>query len=297
MRHRLAAIIALAMIPNLADAQVMPKVNGILSFSVGTVRIDGPGAQQNAMNLVSDLVFSDGFSLGFDADVVNLLPDSAGPDITLTRVQLEPTWHLSNGVYVGGYVQRTGISAYAASLDSAGGFAGYDAGTWAFEGYLGQSRTNGTTLRAFPTLANAGATLTLRPAPNVQLFAHIDQTRADSDGFGMDMRSIGGQFDFNNGMMIYGAAQELAESNSEMLQTTTLGAGFDLSRLNSALAGMITLEQTRNTVPNAFDETITRLGWVMPIGKAKAMPLDSAARVARGGVRGAYVSAIISGAY
>jgi hypothetical protein len=262
------------------------------------MRSDTVNTRQNAFNLVSDIALSDAFSLGFDVDYGRISADQSNLHFDLTRLQLEPTLHLSNGVYVGAYLQRatTAIPIFSVSLDSAGAFAGYDAGTWAVEGYVGN-----TTLdvnignNSVQSLRNTGLTVTVRPIENLELFAHVAQSRGDDQilfGVGnVDLRSVGGQYDMNNGITLYAATQSLGMGDSSMpLRQNAIGAGFDLSRLNDKLPGTVTLELARNSVEGGSDQTITTIGWVMPIGKGKATPLSSIARTARGGIRGAFVA-------
>lgn len=291
--HLLSA--ALAAFPCAAVAQSTPTVNATLSFSTALI--------QNAFNLVSDFAINDTFSLGFDADYGRVGAANTNVNFDLTRLQLEPTVHFGNGAYVGAYFQRAtaAISVISVSLDSAGVFAGYDGGAWAIDGYVGNT-TPDVSMNddAVPSLRNTGVTVTVRPAENLELFAHGARTSDSEGGFGfgegsfggnVDLSAFGGQFTLNNGVTVYAATQRFQTGDSgTALRQTALGAGFDLSRLNDNLPGTVTVEVARNSDAFSNDSTVTTLGWVLPIGKAKAAPLSSIARTARGGIRGAFVA-------
>lgn len=289
---------ALAALPCAAAAQSTPSVSAALSFSTSAINSDSADTRQTAFNFVSDIAFSDAISLGFDADYGRVTAGGSDVNFDLTRLQLEPTYHFGNGAYVGAYVQRatTAISIISISLDSTGAFAGYDAGTWAVDGYIGNTVPD-TNMggNAVPSLRNTGATVTLRPAENLELFAHAAQSNggAGSENFIDDVKllSLGGQYNLNNGITVYAATQRMEVSNSGMpLRQTALGAGFELARLNANMPGTVTLEVARNSAEGTGDSMVTTIGWIMPIGKAKAAPLSGIARTARGGIRGAFVA-------
>lgn len=291
--HVLSA--ALIAFPCLAAAQTAPTVNATLSFSTTSVQFDNVSTRQNAFNLVSDTVFSDAFSLGFDADYGRITEDRTNMHMDLTRLQLEPTLHLSNGIYVGAYMQRatTAVTFLSVSLDSTGAFAGYDAGNWAVEGYAGNTTADvNMGNNSAPTLNNMGATVTLRPMENLELFAHVAKSEVQDSSTSLDLSSFGGQYDLNNGMMVYAVKQSLEMGlGGPSVDQVALGAGFDLSRLNSKLPGTVTLELAPlSSEGNSITDSIATIGWIMPIGKAKAVPLSSIARTARGGIRGAFVA-------
>ena len=182
-------------------------------------------------------------------------------------------------------------------LDGTGAFAGYDAGIWAVEGYFGTTSMEvPESPTAMPNAKNTGLTVTLRPMENLEIFAHGASTRIDGDTSGpigeLDLRAFGAQYNLNNGVMVYGAYQTLQLGvGASSLDQTAIGVGFDLARLNSSIPGTVTLELARNASEGGSSYTnIATIGWVMPIGKAKATPLSSIARTARGGIRGAFVA-------
>lgn len=295
--HVLAA--TLLALPSLAGAQTAPAINAILSFSTTSVGNDNGTARQNAFNLVSDVVFSDMVSLGFDAEYARISNDAFDITMDVNRLQLEPTLHLSNGIYVGAYMQNWTASVMGSSIsaDGSGAFAGYDAGMWTVEGYFGTTSSAAIFgLENLMNVQNLGATVTVRPMENLELFAHVARIRVDNEEFGLigdlNLRAFGGQYDLNNGFMVYAANQSLQLGiETTALNQTAIGVGFDLSRLNSSIPGTVTLELARNSVEGGLiDDNVATIGWVMPIGKAKTTPLSSIARTARGGIRGAVVA-------
>lgn len=291
--HLLSA--ALMAFPCLAIAQTAPTVNATLSFSTTSVPLNTTTTRQNAVNLVSDIVISDAFSLGFDVDYGQIAQNQSNLNADLTRLQLEPTLHLSNGIYLGAYVQRatTAISILSVSLDSRGAFAGYDAGAWAVEGYFGTT-TADVSLgnNPIPSMKNNGLTVTLRPMEHLELFAHVANSDLQNAVGSINLRAFGGQYDLNNGVMVYAVKQSMhLGPDGPSVDQIALGAGFDLSQLNSNLVGTITLEVAPlSSNGNSITDRITTISWIMPIGKAKATPLSSIARTARGGIRGAFVA-------
>lgn len=295
--HVLAAI--LLAFPSLAGAQTAPAINAVLSFSTTSVGNDSGTSRQNAFNIVSDVVFSDMLSLGFDAEYARISNDGSDITMDVNRLQLEPTLHFSNGIYVGAYMQNWTASVLGSSVgaDGSGAFAGYDAGKWAVEGYFGTTSADAIFGLDNPMdVQNVGLSVTVRPMENLEIFAHVARTRVDSEEFGLigdlNLRAFGGQYDLKNGFMVYAANQSLQLGiETTALNQTALGVGFDLSRLNSSIPGTVTLEMARNSVQDGLiDDNVVTIGWVMPIGKAKATPLSSIARTAHGGIRGAVLA-------
>ena len=283
----------LALAPLSAHAQAVTTFDGVLSFSTTTFSKNGERSRQTAFNMVSDIKFSEKFSLGFDADFGKLKASSSGSlNTTLTRLQLEPTLSFANGSYVGAFAQHAAASIYLFSvgIDTAGVFAGYDSGNWGVEGYLGSSTVD--IAYAGLSATNYGLTAFYKPVPNLELFGHVAQADLSDNAGQITLLAFGAQYDFENGVMAYGATEkfDLGGLFGGSVSQYAFGVGYDLTKASEKLAGTITVEVAQNSFDSAGSENLFTVGWLIPLGKATATPLSSIARTARGGTRAPFVA-------
>ena len=86
-----ALVISTIMIAPMASlAQTAPTIDGTVSVSTTATQFDGSNFRLYAFNVVTDINFSEKFSIGFDLDQGRQSFDN-GPTLNMSRVQIEPT--------------------------------------------------------------------------------------------------------------------------------------------------------------------------------------------------------------
>ena len=285
----LLSVVSILMSTTYANADAGFAFDGAMSLSYSNFNTEGFATNQIAFNLVSDIKFSDKLSLGLDVDHGRL--SANGTTANLERIQLEPTVVLANGSYAGAYYQDASVDVYifGVSLESYGVFGGYDAKSWALDGYIGKSKLD---LGNDVTSNNFGATFTLRPNEKLDVFGHFAQG-SPSDNISssetISVTAIGGEYRVKPGLMTY-AAFERFQVSGQHADGYAVGAGYDLSSNGSKLPGTVTVEVGKIGA-SYVDQTNVTVGWLIPLGNGKLQPLSSMVRTARGGIRSPLVAA------
>lgn len=290
------AISAFIFTPIAGVAQTAPTIDGTVSISTTTIDVEGSNYRLNALNVVSDINFSDSFSIGLDLDNGR---QSISDDITvnLKRFQIEPTWTFENGAYVGAYFQTasTDITFISVTLDNVGVFGGYAQESWSVDAYFGETST-GIGISAETEARNAGLTFSANPTQKLELFGHYARAEIEDSGDTgeISLSALGAEYAFDNGIMTYAAAGTF---EADFLGDTTLkhlaiGTGAKLSAIGLKAPGMLTLELARTDGDFGIEQNQVTLGWVFGIGNGNATPLNGIARIARGGIRGPFVGGI-----
>jgi len=293
----LVASTVVATMPLLAVAQTSPEMNGTLSFSTTVTNGDAQKSKQTAFNFVSDIVFSERFSLGLDVDYGRVNPSGTdAPNATLNRIQLEPTLSFGNGSYVGAYYQYASgaISIFSVGLESAGVFAGYDADKWAVEGYAGRTSMDLSFGGGDMSASNIGLTAFVRPTDSLEIFGHAAQANLRDDAGKIKIFAMGAQYDFDSGLMGYVAAEtvDFGDIFGGTGSQVAFGFGYDLAKWTPNMRGTVTFEVARNHFEGGMNNNAVTIGWLIPIGGAKSTPLSSVARTARGGTRAPFVAGV-----
>lgn len=271
--------------------------DGVMSFSLSNAEMMGTSSSQVTYNLTSNTKFSEKFSLGLDLDYGNL--SAGGETITSKRFQLAPTFNIGNGSYAGVYFQDTSLqlSVVGAGLQGFGAFAGHDAGKWAIDGYvgatglnLGSLATQGEEVLGDNSIStqNYGFTATFRPADNVEVFGHFSQGELSIEEVSgnISVTAIGAQYNFQNGLMAYGAFERFSVLGELDVDGIAIGGGYDLATSGANLPGTLTFEIGKTDLGMGVDQTQLTVGWLIPLGNGAAKPLNSIVRAARGGIRG-----------
>ena len=293
---KMFAISALIFVPMAGAAQTAPTIDGTVSISTTAIDVEGSDFRLNALNVVTDINFSNSFSIGLDLDNGRQsLAD--GIDVNMKRVQIEPTWTFENGAYVGAYFQTasTDVSILSVTLDNVGVFGGYAQERWSVDAYFGETST-GFAMLDEAEATNAGLTFSANPTENLELFGH--HARADLKGSGsagdITLSALGAEYNYDNGLMTYAAAGTFEADffGDTTLQHFAIGGGAQLSKLGLNAPGMLTLELAKTDGDSGIDQNQVTLGWVFGIGNGDATPLNGIARIARGGIRGPFVGGI-----
>ena len=290
-REHFSFAAALLLAASSAQAEGVLPFDGVMSLSYTAFNSKWSSANQSAFNLVSDVNFSDQFSMGLDIDYGRIT--SNGDSANLNRFQLEPTLRLPNGSYLGAYYQDASVQVTPAgfSLASYGIFGGYDAAKWGVDAYLGTSTVDmmGNSLDS----NNIGLTVTLKPTDKLEVFGHFAQGNPSDllDGIEtISVSAIGAEYDFEKGLMAYWAVErfDLAGQN---VTAFAIGAGYDLVAHGSKVPGTITLEAGQSLWGDVdLTQTQVTVGWLIPLGNGEVQPLSSILRTARGGTRSPIVA-------
>ena len=259
--------------------------DGIVSVSESAFSSDLNSSDRIAFNLVSDVTFSDRFSVGLDIDYGQT--SAYNKNINMRRFQLEPTIQFSNGSHVGGYLQSVSFSTspFGLDLESYGLFAGYDTQKWSIEGYAGSTTLD----MQYSSLSsnNIGVTAALRPTDSFEAFCRFDQS-GFSEGLGTSgstfLTAIGAQYEVQKGLLAYGVMQRF-NLRGESLKGYAVGGSYDLAAHGIDTPGTVTLEFAKADSGYGSTQSQVTVGWVIALGNAKAHPLNSSLRTARGGVR------------
>jgi hypothetical protein len=279
--------------------------DGAMSFSLSTAEMMGVSSNQATYNFVSHAKFSEKFTLGLDLDYGNL--KAGGETVTSKRFQLAPTFSFGSGSYAGAYFQDTSlqVSVIGVGLQGFGAFAGHDAGKWAIDGYVGSTGLNlGSALTAGATddllgdtsisTQNFGVTATFRPADNLEVYGHFsrgDLSIGPVSG-NISVTALGAEYNFQNGLMAYGAFERFSILGQADIDGVAIGAGYDLASSGANLPGTLTVEFGRTDLgadlegAPSINQTQVTIGWLIPLGNSDAKPLNSVARAARGEIRG-----------
>lgn len=261
-----------------------------MSLSETAFKSDWQSADQIAFNLVSDIRFSDQFSMGLDLDYGRIGVD--GEHASLNRFQLEPTMHFVNGSYAGAYYQDASVtvSPLGISLQSYGAFVGYDNKNWSVETYVGTTQLSVFSESVSST--NIGVSGTLRPTDNLEVFGRFDRGQP-SDEIGISemisMSAIGAQYVFPKGIMAYGVLERF-NLMGQYLNGFAVGGGYDLAAYGAKIPGTVTIEFARADAGQGLTQSQVAVGWLIPLGNGKVQPLSSLARTARGGIRSPLVA-------
>ena len=281
--------------------------DGMMSFSLSNAEMMGESSSQATYNLASNVKFSEKFSLGLDLDYGNL--KAGGETITSKRFELAPTFLIGNGSYAGAYFQDTSlqVSVIGVGLQGFGAFAGHDAGKWAIDGYVGstglnlgslatqnQEENEEETVDPSITVQNYGITATLRPSDKLEVFGHFSQgdLSVEEVSGNVSVTAIGAQYNFQNGLMAYGAFERFSILGQADIDGVAIGAGYDLASSGANLPGTLTVEFGRTDLgadlegAPSLNQTQVTIGWLIPLGNSNVKPLNSVVRAARGGIRG-----------
>jgi hypothetical protein len=315
MRSKIGYAALVALSASAAYGEGSFGFDGVMSFSLSNAEMMGVSSNQATYNFVSHAKFSEKFSLGLDLDYGNL--KAGGETVTSKRFQLAPTFSFGNGSYAGAYFQDTSlqVSVIGVGLQGFGAFAGHDAGKWAIDGYVGSTGLNlGSTatagdddLQDDPTASldpsistqNFGVTATFRPADNLEVYGHFsrgDLSIGPVSG-NISVTALGAEYNFQNGLMAYGAFERFSILGQADLDGISIGAGYDLSSSGANIPGTLTVEFGRTDLgvdlegddlegAPSIKQTQVTIGWLIPLGNSDVKPLNSTSRAARGGIRG-----------
>ena len=269
--------------------------NGVASLSFTSLNNDYTTSDQTAFNMVSDVEFSDQFSLGVDYDYghVNIFDYFA----SVNQFQLEPTYHFKNGAYAGAYYQNASFSVSSDSLDisSTGVFGGYDLNTWAIDAYVGKS-----TLHEYDeslSSNNYGVTVTLRPVENLEIAGHYAIGEPDENFGGLDpirVSAIGSEYTIQKGLMAYAAFERFSVIGIDVT-STAIGVTYDFSAHGQKVPGTINVELGHSDIQDGeVTQDQLTVAWLIPLGNGSVHPLSSILRTAHGGTRSPIIAGITS---
>jgi hypothetical protein len=292
-----ALVISTIMIAPMASlAQTAPTIDGTVSVSTTATQFDGSNFRLYAFNVVTDINFSEKFSIGFDLDQGRQSFDN-GPTLNMSRVQIEPTWTFENDAYLGAYLQTasTNFSFASVTIDNVGIFGGYNQERWSVEAYLGQSSTE-FSLPDRLEVRNAGLTFVASPTEKLEFFGHYARAEIKNSGGAGDitLSAIGTEYDFGNGIMSYASAGtfEFNIAGDSKATHMAIGGGAQLSEIGLEAPGMLTVELAKTDYGFGVEQTQVTVGWVIGIGNGNVTPLNGIARIARGGIRGPFIGGI-----
>jgi hypothetical protein len=134
---------------------------------------------------------------------------------------------------------------------------------------------------------NIGVTAALRPTDSFEAFCRFDQS-GFSEGLGTSgstfLTAIGAQYEVQKGLLAYGVMQRF-NLRGESLKGYAVGGSYDLAAHGIDTPGTVTLEFAKADSGYGSTQSQVTVGWVIALGNAKAHPLNSSLRTARGGVR------------
>lgn len=285
---------AITILPMASFAQTAPTIDGTASISTTAIKVDSSDFRLNALNVVTDIKFSEKFSIGLDLDQGRQSIND-GLSINMRRVQLEPTWTFENDTYVGAFGQTasTDISIFSITIDNMGVLGGYDQESWSVEAYFGQSSTDFVGSDSIDA-RNAGLTFVAKPTEQLELFGHYARAEIkDADGAGsISLSAFGAEYDYDNGIMTYASAGTFEADlfSDSRVKHVAIGGGAQLSEIGFNAPGLLTIELAQTDYDFGIEQNQVTLGWVIGIGNGDATPLNGIARIARGGVRGPFVA-------
>lgn len=259
--------------------------DGVVSVSESAFNSDLHSSDRIAFNLVSDVTFSDQFSIGIDVDYGQT--SVYNQDVNMNRFQLEPTIQFANGAYVGGFVQDVSFSTspVGLGLESYGFFGGYETQKWSIDGYVGSSTLD----LHYSSLSsnNLGVTASLRPTDSFEIFGRFDQSGVYG-GLGTSesnfLTAIGAQYEVQKGLMAYSVMQRF-NFQGESLKGYAVGGAYDLATHGINTPGTVTLEFSTADDRYGSTQSQVTVGWLIALGNGNVQPLNSMLRTARGGVR------------
>ncbi|MBL4628828.1 MAG: hypothetical protein JKY00_12490 [Roseicyclus sp.] len=264
-----------------------------------------------------DLRFSEEFSLGLGFGLTSGDFDLGGSPINvdLLSLSVEPEYRFSNGAYVGAYYRMNDLDfallgpiTIGIDTTSYGVFGGYDFGQGHIEAFYGITDLGNTGALTLD-IVDYGLSGAYEVTPDLEIYAAV--LRSDITFFTVDLHatvfSIGADYDFGNGIGVYGAVSaanldlSALGAPSDITATgLTLGATYDLAQSGS-LPMVLSAEYSRTSLDLSglipgIEPDINRfaVGLTIPIGNGSSAPLNSNTRTARGDYRSALESVLQS---
>lgn len=309
-----AAIIAL---PGVASAQMTPTMSSTitLGFSSGSLDVLGTDIDltTTSIDVDSDIGFGPNVNIGLDFGIASTDIDVPGFGLQadLMSFAFEPSYHFSNGAYVGAYYRMGDLDISIAAIPitfgvdtrQSGIFAGYENGPLWIEGFYGTSDTSPGI--GGIDITDMGLAASYDIMPNFELFGSYTRTDIDTGGvFDIDvtLMAIGGDYDFGNGLSLYGSVGRLDIGTPFPIDLdatqVSLGASYDLAAAGGGFPGIVSLEVTRTSFDLAgldADVNSIGLGFTVPLGNnASTTPLNSSTQIARGSYRSAISGGLAS---
>ncbi|NKX44143.1 porin [Roseicyclus persicicus] len=302
---------ALVALPLAAQAQTGPGFSGTLTLGYSSSSIGGlpVGVDLDALSIdvVTDIAFSDAFTVGLDFSMSTGSLDIAGGaldlDIDLIGLAIEPAYHFGNGAYVGVYYRMGDLDLSLAPLpialgvdtESYGVFGGYEHGPLWVEGFIGTSDSD-PGLPSGIDIMDYGIAMSYDINSQLAVFGSVIRTDIDAGGTDLDLTaiSVGADYDFGNGLSAYGSVGMLDIGLGPLgdfdATGMTIGVAYDLASMGTPMT--LNLEYSHTTIdlgPIPLDPDIDRfaIGVTIPLGGGSSEPLNSNTRTARGDYRSA----------
>ena len=284
--------VAILIAPFSAAAQqsISPTIDGIFSVSYGQLEVQGTDIDQEAFMLDSKISISDSFAIGLDADHINSSLDEQNDNISVSRFQIEPTYHFGNNFYVGGFIQRASI--FFLDFNASGLFAGFEGEKWSAEVYAGESDMSLFFDGSSPESSLHGVSVSYSASENLEIAAHVSQANLPDEltGGQHELTSVAAFYNIGNGFSIHGALEKFdSDATSGEAETSAIGVGYNFAEAGINMAGSFMLE-AKQVDYGFFKSDGLYASWVVPFGKQTAKPLDSATRNSSGDIRTPFVA-------
>jgi len=308
---------ALVALPLAAQAQTGPAFSGAmtLGYSASNIDIAGTDVDFTAMSLdvESDVMFSDAFSVGLDFSLTSGTLDAGGGlevDLDLIGLAIEPVYHFGNGAYAGVYYRMGDLDlslpglpiTFGVDTESYGIFGGYEHGPLWVEAFIGTSDTD-PGLPGDIDILDYGIAASYEINSQVGVFGSVLRTDIDFSGSDIDLTTVsfGADYDFGNGFVAYGSVGLLDVGLPFPVDISgtnlTLGGSYDLTSMGTPVILSAEYSRTNLDLDGIIpDPEIDRfaVGLTIPLGGGSSTPLNSNTRTARGDYRSAIASIVNS---
>lgn len=311
-----AAAIAL---PGVAMAQMAPTISSTvtLGFSSGTLDVLGTDIDltTTTLDMDNDIAFGPNVNVALDfglsmTEVDTPLP--IGIDVDLMSFAFEPSYHFSNGAYVGAYYRMGDLDISVSILPitlgvdtrQSGIFAGYENGPLWVEAFYGTSDSSPGI--GGIDITDYGLAASYSVMPNLDVFGSYTRTDIDLGVASIDLSlyALGADYDFGNGLSLYGSVGRLDVGLPSIIPFNvdatqfSIGGSYDLSQAGGGFPALVSLEMTRTSFDLAgldADVNTFSLGLTIPLGNnGSATPLNSSTQIARGQYRSAISGGLAS---
>lgn len=308
-RILLATVAAIAL-PGAALAQMTPTMSSTitLGYTSGTLDVLGTDIDLNttSIDVDSDIGFGPNVNIGLDFGIAMTEIDTPLPigiDVDLMSFAFEPSYHFSNGAYVGVYYRMGDLDASISLLPitigvdtrQTGLFAGYESGPLWVEAFYGTSDSDPGI--GGIDITDMGLAASYSVMPNLDVFGSYTRTNIDLGGPDIDLTlmAIGADYNFGNGLSLYGSVGrfdvDIPLPVSLDATQFSLGGSYDLAAAGGGFPGVVSLELSRTNFDLAgldADVNSIGLGLTIPLGNnASTAALNSHSQIARGSYRSA----------
>jgi hypothetical protein len=277
-KYSLVALAATVALPGMTLAEVSGSID--LAYSVFDSTVYGDSFTSPSLKANLSYGGETGLLLDLSAGTKRYALD--GFDLDVNEANIDLGYAFGNGFNAGIFAESF---SFGFDATSRGVFAGYDAGHFAGEAYVGTMEV--------PVSGNGGNNQfglrgTYSLGDNTDFAAEIARTTSDEFDDDLDYLGLSVSHKLSDTFGVFGSVQRLSGAIGEDLTAVSLGGSYTLSN------GMSIALEVARFKQDVFEVDTATLGFSIPLGgKSKSVsPADGVAADVAGGSRGAYSKAI-----